>query len=81
MYKKRQDGKTNLLTDERISTLNSIEFVWNAKKDKQWQDKDRNRKIEKVKDLWEKYFGELVQFKESYGEMFDFRFMYRVQYN
>ncbi len=68
LYKKRQEGQINLLTDERISILNSIDFVWNAKKDKQWQNKDRSRKIEKVKDLWQKYFDELVQYKEDFGK-------------
>ena len=67
LYKKRQEGQTNLLSDERIDKLNSIDFVWNAKKDKQWKDKDRSRKIEKVKDLWQKYFDELVEFKEMFG--------------
>mmetsp|Transcript_29485 Transcript_29485/g.33885 ORF Transcript_29485/g.33885 Transcript_29485/m.33885 type:complete len:177 (-) Transcript_29485:159-689(-) len=47
--------------------MDSINFVWNAKKNREWQDKDRTRKIEKVKDLWQKYFDELVKYKESHG--------------
>ncbi len=58
----------NILSDERIEKLNSINFVWNAKKDRQWQDKDRHRKMEKVKDLWEKYYQELIEFKEIHGK-------------
>ena len=68
LYKKRQDGQTNVLTDDRIHILNSISFVWNAKKDRQWQDKDRHRKMEKVKDLWQDYYDKLVEFKDSHGE-------------
>lgn len=58
----------NVLIDDRIKILDSINFVWNAKKDRQWQDKDRHRKIEKVQDLWQKYFNELVHFKEIHGK-------------
>jgi hypothetical protein len=67
LYKKRKDGQMNVLIDDRIKILDSINFVWNAKKDRQWQDKDRHRKIEKVQDLWQKYFNELVHFKEIHG--------------
>lgn len=67
LYKKRQAGLTNVLTDQRIESLNSLDFVWNAKKDKQWKDRDRQLKNDKVKDLWQKYFNELVKFKEVHG--------------
>lgn len=67
LYKKRQAGLTNVLTDQRIESLNSLDFVWNAKKDKQWKDRDRKLKNDKVEDLWQKYFNELVQFKEVHG--------------
>ena len=60
-------NQMNSLTNERIEALNSIDFVWNAKKDRVWQDKDRHEKIAKGKDLWQKYYDELVEFKCIHG--------------
>ena len=70
----------NGLTDERIQLLNSIDFVWNAKKDRQWRDKDRHRKMEKVKDLWQKCFDELVEFKKVHGKI-EIINIIRIDYN
>lgn len=61
-------GSTNDLTDERIDALNNMGFVWSAKKNKQWKDEDRRQKIEKTNDLWQKYFDELIKFKEVHGK-------------
>ncbi len=69
--KRRMDGKYNLLTDERIKKLNEIDFIWHAKKNKEWQEADRERKQLLVESMWQNHYQSLLKFKEKYGESFN----------
>lgn len=66
--KRRNDGKPSLLNDERIEKLNSINFIWHAKKDKEWQDADRARKQAMVEVIWQDHYKSLLKYKAKHGE-------------
>ncbi len=66
--KRRNDGKSNLLTEERIKKLNDIGFVWHAKQNKEWQDADRLRKQAMVESMWQNHYQSLLAFKKKHGK-------------
>jgi len=59
--------KSSCLNDQRIAKLNEIDFIWDAKKSKQWQNLEHLRKKPKVDAAWDSYYEQLVQFKQEYG--------------
>lgn len=67
MYAKLQKGEESTLTPERIRLLEEVGFVWNAKKDLEWQRNDRFRKVDMADDSWVKHYEDLIAFKEKHG--------------
>jgi len=59
--------KSSCLNDQRIAMLNEIDFIWDAKKSKQWQNLEHLRKKTQVDAAWDSYYEQLVQFREEYG--------------
>ena len=68
--KRRKDGKHTLLTEERIKKLNEIGFIWQAKKNKEWREADRQRKQAMVESMWQKHYNSLLAFKKKHGKYF-----------
>ncbi len=67
-YKKRNDGGTVLLNDDRIKQLEALGFCWNAKADKAWQEKDRAKKYKETQGSWNAKYELLKEFKKKHGE-------------
>lgn len=67
LYSKFQKGQESTLTKERIQKLEDAGFVWKAKQDEEWQDKDRHRKMEMADDSWAAHYADLIAFKEKHG--------------
>ena len=55
------------LTEERIKELEDLGFVWQAKRNREWQEVDRLRKQALVEDAWQAHYRSLVSFKRKNG--------------
>jgi hypothetical protein len=67
LYSKLGKGGESTLTKERVQKLEDAGFVWKAKRDEEWQEKDRHRKIDMADDSWAKHYEDLCAFKEQHG--------------
>ena len=56
-----------MLNQDRINTLESIGFIWNAKKSKEWKEAERNRKQASVEGIWQGHYRNLVAYKKKHG--------------
>jgi len=61
MYKKRSQGVATNLTDDQVERMNSLGFIWDAKKCVEW----KNREKERIS--WEDRYNELIAYKNQHG--------------
>lgn len=66
-YRLFSAGTKSLLNQDRINTLESIGFIWNAKKSKEWKEAERNRKQASVEGIWQGHYRNLVAYKKKHG--------------
>eukprot|EP00558_Chaetoceros_sp_UNC1202_P001272 CAMPEP_0197261214 /NCGR_PEP_ID=MMETSP1429-20130617/84430_1 /TAXON_ID=49237 /ORGANISM="Chaetoceros sp., Strain UNC1202" /LENGTH=174 /DNA_ID=CAMNT_0042725471 /DNA_START=524 /DNA_END=1048 /DNA_ORIENTATION=- len=59
-------GIDNSMTDEHIQRLKDIGFVWEAKQDSVWKEKDCSMKVAKADSGWERNYKDLVKFKKKH---------------
>ena len=57
----------NRLTEEKVLELEDIGFIWRAKTNKEWQEKDRQRKQEMLSESWKIHFKRLCAYKQKHG--------------
>jgi len=66
-FKKKNQGDVSQLCDDRIKQLEAIGFVWKAKADPEWQERDRERKRSLTNDGWQENYEKLIVYKKKHG--------------
>lgn len=60
-------GAQEMISQEQIKRLDSIGFVWAAKKNPTWLKAERKRIQAQWDESWEKTYKKLLRFKKKYG--------------